>query len=116
MFNSAISCNFPSNVHNQLDWLSSDHTGCYSVWLHSFCFFFFVCVCVCLFVCLFICLVCFALSFFPSMMIYILTIHIHTELVSIEVVQTSYHVLLCETNVKGCCSFIFKGTFLQTTT
>ena len=58
----------------------------------------------------------FCFVFFPSMMIYILTIHIHTELVSIEVVQISYHVLLCETNVKGCCSFIFKETFLQTTT
>ena len=35
----------------------------------------------------------FCFVFFPSMMIYILTIHIDTELESIEIVQTSYPIL-----------------------
>ena len=62
---------------------------------HGFTIFaFFVLFFVFVFVCLFVYLFgMFCFVFFPSMMVYILTIHIHTELVSIEVVQTSYPVL-----------------------
>ena len=84
MPNSTISCNFPSNVHKQLDMAS--------LFIYLFIFF-----CVCLFVYLF---GMFCFVFFPSMMIYILTIHIHTERVFVEIVQTSYpYYSICETKL-----------------
>ena len=61
--------------------------------LFFFLFFFFFCFCVCLFVCFAYLLVCFAMSFSKHDDIYLNNSYIQTELVSIEVVPTSYHVL-----------------------